>query len=68
MKKFQVWLRGYDLHDIPANNEAEARKVVRDFYGYKRLPSGTHVCKVPADYYDQMVKNNQKIGIDASNM
>ena len=66
--KFQVWLRGSDLHDVEANNEAEARGIIRDFYGYKKLPKGTYVCKIPTDYYDKIVKNNREIGINAGNI
>ena len=68
MPKFQVWLRGSDLHDVVADSEAEARQQIRDFYGYKKLPKGTFVCRIPSNYYDAMVKNNQAIGIDATNM
>lgn len=68
MPKFQVWLRGSNLCDTEADSEAEARKIIRDFYGYKRLPKGTFVCRISPDYYEAMVKNNQAIGIDATNM
>ena len=68
MKKFQVWLRGNDLCDIIANSKEEALQQIKDFYGYKRVPRGTFVCEIPWNYYDQMVKNNQAIGIDATNM
>lgn len=68
MKKFQVWLRGSDLHDTIANSKKEALQQIKDFYGYKRAPRGTFVCEIPWNYYDQMVKNNQAIGIDATNM
>lgn len=68
MPKFQVWLRGSDLCDTTADTEKEARQQIRDFYGYKRLPNGTCVCRIPNDYYAKIVKNNQEIGIDASNM
>ena len=68
MKKYQVWLRGSDLCDIMANSEEEARQQIRDFYGYKRLPPGTYVCEIPWNYYDSIVKNNQAIGIDITNM
>jgi len=68
MKKYQVWLRGSDLCDVMANSEEEARQQIRDFYGYKRLPPGTYVCEIPWNYYDSMVKNNQSIGIDITNM
>ena len=68
MKKFQVWLMGSDLYDITANSKKEALQKIKDFYGYKRAPNGTFVCEIPWNYYDQMVKNNQTIGIDASNI
>ncbi len=68
MKKYQVWLRGSDLCDVMANSEEEARQQIRDFYGYKTLPPGTYVCEIPWNYYDSMVKNNQAIGIDITNM
>jgi len=68
MRNYQVWIRGCDLHDVKAESEQEAREQVREFYGYKRLPAGTCVCEIPDDYYDRMVRNNQSIGIDASNM
>jgi len=68
MPKFQVWLRGSDLYDVTAETEKEARQQIRDFYGYKRLPKGTFVCRIPGDYYDRMVKSNQEIGMDANNM
>ena len=68
LHKFQVWVRGSDLYDISAENERMARKTIKEFFGFKRLPKNTHVCKIPENYYDSMVKNNQSIGIDASNM
>ena len=68
MKKYQVWLRGSDLCDVMANSEEEAGQQIRDFYGYKRLPPGTYVCEIPWNYYGSIVKNNQVIGIDITNM
>ena len=68
MKKFQVWIRGSDLFDVMAEDEKEAKQIVRDFYGWKRLPRGTFVCRIPADYYDHIVKNNQEIGINIASM
>ncbi len=68
MKKFQVWLGGSDLCDVIANSKKEALRQIRDFYGYRRLPKGTFVCEISWNYYDQIVKNNQAIGIDATNM
>ncbi|TET24094.1 MAG: hypothetical protein E3J76_03625 [Candidatus Aminicenantes bacterium] len=68
MPKFQVWLRGSDLCDVTADTEEGARQQIRDFYGYKRLPKDTFVCRIPDNYYNQMVRNNREIGIDASNI
>lgn len=68
MKKYQVWLRGSDLCDVEASSEAEARRIIRNFYGYKRLPKGTCVFRIPFDYYNQFVENNKMIGIDGSNL
>jgi hypothetical protein len=64
VKHYQVWLRGSDLHDVRASNKAEARKLVKEFYGYKRLPRGTCVIEIPSNYYEQMVENSERIGID----
>ena len=68
MPKFQVWLRGSDLHDVTTDTEEGARQQIRDFYGYRKLPKGTFVCRISDNYYSQMVRNNQEIGIDTSNM
>ena len=51
-----------------AEDEKEAKQIVRDFYGWKRLPRGTFVCRIPANYYDHIVKNNQEIGINIASM
>lgn len=68
MAKYQVWLRGSDLHDVEAESKEEALRFIRQWYGYKRLPVGTTVNEIPSDYYDPMVRNNQSIGIDITNM
>jgi hypothetical protein len=68
MRNYQVWLRGYDLNDVKADTEKEAREYIRKFYGFKRLPKGTAVIEIPPGYYDQMVENNRKIGISAWNI
>ena len=68
MIKYQVWLRGSTLIDVEAENDQDAREQVREMFGFKRLPNDTCVCKIPYDYYDQMVKHNQDIGIDITNM
>jgi hypothetical protein len=68
MRNYQVWLRGYDLNDVKADTENEAREYIRKFYGFKRLPKGTAVIEIPPEYYDQMVENNRKIGISAWNI
>jgi hypothetical protein len=67
MRNYQVWLRGSDLCDVRADTEKEAREQIRKFYGFKRLPKGTAVIEIPPGYYDDMVKNNQLIGISAWN-
>jgi hypothetical protein len=59
-KHYQVWLRGSDLCDVRASNKAEARKQVKEFYGYKRLPRGTCVIEIPSNYYERMVENKGK--------
>ena len=75
----QVWLGGWDLVDVTvdARNETEAKKkaraYVRDWLRQwtgkkgKRLPKGTTVCIIPPNYYDEIVENNKKIGIDITN-
>jgi len=68
MRKFQVWVRGSDLHDVTAKDEAEAKRIIRNFYGWKRLPNGTYVCKTPSYYPDEIVRSNREIGIDITNM
>jgi len=67
MRNYQVWLRGSDLCDVEADSEQEARQIIRDFYDYKRLPNGTFVCKTPKYYPEEIVRNNQRIGIDITN-
>jgi hypothetical protein len=68
MRNYQVWLRGYDLNDVKADTEKEAREYIRKFYGFKRLPKGTAVIEIPPGYYDQMGENNRKIGISVWNI
>lgn len=68
MAKYQVWLGGTDLHDVEAESKEEALRFIRQWYGYKRLPAETMVNEIPSDYYDSMVRNNQSIGIDITNM
>jgi hypothetical protein len=68
MKSYQVWLRGSDLNDVRAGSEKEARKYIRNFYGFKRLPKGTAVIEIPPGYYHQIVENNRKIGISIWNI
>lgn len=45
----------------------EAKKLVKEFYGYKRLPKGTCVIEISHDYYSKIAENNEKIGIDFTN-
>lgn len=66
-RHYQVWLRGSDLCDVKADNKTEARKLVKKFYRYERLPKGTCVIEISPDYYDKIVENNEKIGIDFTN-
>ncbi|MBE0426701.1 MAG: hypothetical protein IBX72_08640 [Nitrospirae bacterium] len=68
MSNYQVWWRGYDLHDVTAASKEEALNKIKGFYGVKRTPKDTVVVEIPPGYYDRMVKNNQKIGIDATNI
>ena len=65
MAKYQVWLGGNSLMDIPqgvAKDKKEALKWAREWLEVKRLPKGTCVCEISDDYYDGIVKNNQAIG------
>jgi len=75
MKEFhcQVWLEGHSLCDVTvyAKNEREAkekaRKYMREWLEVKRLPKDTSVNIIPPNYYDQIVRENKRIGIDATN-
>jgi|GEM_PF-6960238 len=67
-RHFQVWIRGSDLCDVLAKSKEDAARQIRKFYGYKRLPKGTVVLEIPADYYDQIVRLNKQAGFDATNL
>ena len=43
------------------------RRLIRNFYGWKRLPKGTTVNTIPPGYYEKMVEFNRRAGFDASN-
>jgi len=68
MRQFQVWIAGSSLYDVPAESEKEALQYMREWLEVKRLPNGTFACEIPSGYYNAMVRNNQEIGIDISNM
>jgi len=71
MAKYQVWLGGSSLMDVPqgvAKNPREAKKWAREWLGIKRLPKDTCVCEISAGYYDDIVRMNREAGFDASNL
>ncbi|MBM3703022.1 MAG: hypothetical protein FJW63_08570 [Actinobacteria bacterium] len=51
-----------------AKDKKDAINKIKKFYGYKRLPKNTYILEISIDYYEKIVKNNQEIGIDITNM
>jgi len=70
MGKYQVWIGGTDCFDCAAQSKVDALQQARDWYcgltGAKRLPSGTGVCQISADYYSRLRKASAYIPLEAS--
>ena len=67
MKKYQVWIGGWELFDCVAKNKRDALRQARKWYqewtGKKRLPKGTCVIEISFDYYDKLLRSSADIPI-----
>jgi hypothetical protein len=69
MSHYQIWPGGrLDFFDVHAENEKEAREKARAILGVERLPNNTCVFLLSPGYYQRIVEENMRIGLNASNM